>query len=189
VEYLRALWRHWISTVSGGASVAVYLAQAVYHWWNHTEAGGSWAWLLIVSLGCLLVASYKAWRDKDAEIVPLRAEIDHLSKPAFTAETFRLAAERYGALDRVRRECIRQMLIGGDTTDRQMVEHLARNGFGQFGSALDGLTRDTNLVQRVLQDRQRAEHATGYTGLYAINPAFRAALERLVREDLTFAVR
>jgi hypothetical protein len=61
--------------VSGGASVAVYVAQAAYHWWNNTEAAGSWAWLL---------------------------------------------------------ESIRQLLIGGDTTDRQMVDYLARNGLGQY---------------------------------------------------------
>jgi hypothetical protein len=32
------LWRHWIVTVSGGASIAVYFAQTAYHWSKGTEA-------------------------------------------------------------------------------------------------------------------------------------------------------
>lgn len=72
MEYLRALWRHWLATVSGGASVAVYLAQAAYHLRNHQEAAGSWAWLLVLSIGCLLIASYRAWRDVNVEAVAQR---------------------------------------------------------------------------------------------------------------------
>ena len=60
MEYLRALKRHWIATLSGGASVAVYFAQTGYHWWKGTDAPNGWAWLLLMSFGCLLVASYKA---------------------------------------------------------------------------------------------------------------------------------
>lgn len=51
-----------------------------------------------------------------------------------------------------------------------------------YGSIFSGLS-ETGLVQRVLQDRQRAEHVTGYTGNYTITAQFREVLTELIEAD------
>lgn len=52
-----------------------------------------------------------------------------------------------------------------------------------YGSIFSGLS-EMGLVQRVLQDRQRAEHVTGYTGNYTVTPRFREVLTELIEADL-----
>jgi hypothetical protein len=118
-----------------------------------------------------------------AEVSRLQSEIDELKRPKFTAETRGVAESAYRKLDRTQKFALAHLLVAGDMTDRQALNYLHTKGMAMnYGSIFSSLT-EVGLVQRVMQDRQRAEHVTGYTGNYTIAPRFREVLTELVASD------
>jgi hypothetical protein len=113
----------------------------------------------------------------------LEAEIADLRRPKFTEETRQVAEAAYRKLDRTQKVALRHLLVTGDITDRQALNYLHSKGMAMnYGSIFSALS-EAGLVQRVMQDRQRAEHVTGYTGNYTVAPRFRDVLTDLVRAD------
>jgi len=118
-----------------------------------------------------------------SEVRRLQTEIDLLKRPKFTAETRHVAENAYRKLDRTQKVALRHLLVAGDMTDRQALNFLHTKGMAMnYGSIFSGLS-EVGLVQRVLQDRQRTEHVTGYTGNYTITPHFREVLTELIEAD------
>jgi len=114
----------------------------------------------------------------------LNREIGELRRSKFTAETQRIAEDQYRPLGREQKVAIRHLLVVGDMTEQQALHLLQSKGMAMnWGAVLGPLAQATSLVQRVLQDRQRGEHATGYTGNYTINRTFRDVLEEIVTAD------
>ncbi len=118
-----------------------------------------------------------------AEVSRLQSEINELRRPKFTAEARNIAEGAYRKLDRTQKIALGHLLVAGDMTDRQALNYLHTRGMAMnYGSIFSGLT-EVGLVQRVMQDRQRAEHVTGYTGNYTIAPRFKEALAELIAGD------
>lgn len=117
------------------------------------------------------------------EVQRLELEINELKRPKFGVETRQVAENAYRKLDRTQKIALRHLLVAGDMTDRQALNFLHTKGMAMnYGSIFSGLS-EIGLVQRVLQDRQRAEHVTGYTGNYTIAPQFKEALSELIESD------
>ncbi len=116
-------------------------------------------------------------------VMRLQAEVERLSAPKFTAESRRIAEDRYRRFTREQKVAIRDLLIVGDVTDRQALEYLRSKGLAiNHGSIFSALIEGA-VVRRVIAERQYGEHVTGYTGPYTINPIFREVFTELIEND------
>jgi hypothetical protein len=129
-----------------------------------------------------LVLTEKVVRGDDARfrveiVIPGDLERRLASSPPYSPEIFREAQAQYGNLGEVLREAVKRLLLVGEMTDTQMKKYLSEKGLAHgLKTALQQLSHDTPLVQRVLAERQPGEGADGYQGPYKINPVFRSAL-------------
>lgn len=62
--YRSALYHHFKILVTGVVGFMVSVAQFLYRAFAGKEAEGAWTWLMLASVGCILWASYRAWRDE-----------------------------------------------------------------------------------------------------------------------------
>jgi hypothetical protein len=100
------------------------------------------------------------------------------------AEISRIAKQEYDLLWPVAKGAVRALLIAGDMTDQQMLNHLLSQGEPYDPGTLDRLYRMTTpLVHRAQPDQTREAILLGYRGTYTINPQFGAALEQNVASD------
>ena len=99
-------------------------------------------------------------------------------------ENYELVRERWRQIkDVALKEAVR-FLFREDLTTRQALHLLHQLGLGMnFGGVFEGVADTTNLVQRVLPNRQPDEDVHGYTGPWTINPKFRSALELVIRQE------
>lgn len=100
------------------------------------------------------------------------------------AETSKIAKEEYDPLWPVAKGAVRALLISGDMTDQQMLNHLLSRGEPYEQGTLERLTRATTpLIHRAQLDQTREAILFGYRGAYTVNPRFRPALEQIVASD------
>jgi hypothetical protein len=110
-------------------------------------------------------------------VIPGDRERRLASNPAYSPEIFREAQAQYDNLNEVLREAVKRVLLVDQMTDAQMKKYLSEKGLAHgLKTALEQLSHQTQLVQRVLPERQPGEGADGYQRPYKINPAFRSAL-------------
>ncbi len=122
-------------------------------------------------------------RGHEAERADLLSEIDRLKRPRFSAETRQVAEAAYRALDRTQKVALRYLLVAGDMTDRQALDHLHTKGMAtNYGSIFSALSEQTPFLQRVSPYTGRAR-TLAYDGAYTISPMFRDVISELVDSD------
>lgn len=174
VPRLNDYWPY-IAAVAVVAFIAAGFGVYEEHFRNHTAE--------VERLRREHAASLRVQQEQHARVIAqLQAEIEELKRPKFTAETRQAAESLYRKLDRTQKIALRQ-LVAGDMTDRQALNYLHSKGLAMnYGSIFSGLT-EIGLVQRVLEERQRGEHVTGYTGNYTVTPKFKDVLVELLERD------
>ena len=96
--------------------------------------------------------------------------------------TARDAFDELAQLDPADRASIKLLLQRGALTDSEALRELNARGFGDRGSAFEGIAHRTSLVRRTQQQRDDSERVYGYRGTWTINPDLRAVLDQLLDE-------
>jgi len=121
-------------------------------------------------------------KQKDDEIAALRATIARFEEQRFHPERRRIAEDELAQLDPADRASIKLLLQRGALTDSEALRELNARGFGDRGSAFEGIAHRTSLVRRTQQQRDDSERVYGYRGTWTINPDLRAVLDQLLDE-------
>jgi hypothetical protein len=163
MDYLRALWKHWITLASGVGSVVLAAIGTRY-----TTPLPSWTFWLM-ALGCFFWASFRAWRDEHAALLAANAEILRLRVPKYSAELLQRVRELYGKQDQNARDLLREIRLRGFMLESQANTILRGRGSSQSG-ALNALEYTTGLICKLSGDQ------------YQINPTMQDALDKVLDE-------
>jgi hypothetical protein len=164
-KYVRALLRHWIALVSGIGSVIVGAISA-----SLKESLPYWSfWTL--GLVCFFIASFRAWRDVNAELTVVQTELDRLRVPKYSIERLRLAQEQYAKLSNTNRALIRELRLRGQMLEGQADKFHESLGFGRMYGLLNALQNTTSFVHHDIGDQ------------YRINPDMEAALDKILEDE------
>jgi hypothetical protein len=163
MDYMRALWKHWIALASGVGSVV--LAAIGTH---YTTPLPSWTFWLMALL-CFFWASFRAWREEHAALLMANAEIQRLRAPKYSAELLQRVRELYGIQDQNARDLLREIRLRGFMLETQATAFLRGRGSSQVG-ILNALEYNSNLIYR-----EQGEQ-------YRVNPEMHDALDKVLDE-------
>ncbi len=172
LDYLHALWKHWIVLVSGVGSVILGVVNA------YLKSRAPYWPFWVVALVCFFVASYRAWsllrKQNAVEVAALRAEIERLKQRPYDAAHRKLVEGKLQKVTATGTDILRFLLHHG----RIEIEELRRKS--QAGSSFDDQLRvlsDEDLVRRdLVPNVGRA----GVSVICYVNPEFTEVLKDLL---------
>lgn len=165
MNYLRALWKHWIALASGVGSVV--LAAVGTH---YTTPLPSWTFWLMALL-CFFIASFRAWRDGQTALLAAGDEIKRLRTPKYSAEKLQLVRELYEKQDEFTRDLLKEIRIRGFMLESQATNIRETRKLGRQIGILYALQFNTNLICKLSGDQ------------YQVNPEMQDALDRVLDDN------